>query len=152
MPVIMDEAYVRRVRRRHLAAARSARKQAGPALFAQSAGVSTAAAPVNDIAGRCGWIDSKQHESSESESPLSPSTCAAASPSVCSFCSQPDTPPPPPGAGGDSEDGPWWDAATEAELLRPAKRAAAGGGAALGLDTLAWGRCEPAGGGGDEWP
>ena len=148
MPVIMDEAYVRRVRRRHLAAARSARKQAGPARFAQSAGVSTAA--VNDIAGRRYWIDS-QHESSESESPLSPSTCAAASPSVCSFCSQPDTPPPPPGAGGDSEDGPWWDAATEAELLRPAKRAAAGGGSALGLGTLAWGRLEPAGGGGDEW-
>ena len=141
MPVIMDEAYVRRVRRRHLAAARSACKRAD-APFGQSSGcairseivgaaVAAAAAGPAPAAPGSRFILGIQESSSDSESPWSPSAWAADS-----------------DAGGR---GPWWDAATEAGLLRPAERAAVGG-AALGLGPP-WERSDPSepAWAGDEW-
>jgi hypothetical protein len=165
IPLIIDEAYVRRLRRRHQAASRRGRKPAAPALRTQIAVVSAASthssspsaapaaaafSPAED-AFRC---LTKRNASpvgfglpSNSDG-ISPPVRAAADPSTAPASSRASSAntlfAQPPfvratGGGGEGEQaaaGPWWDAATEDELLRPAAGGADGG--RRGRPALPW--------------
>jgi hypothetical protein len=165
IPLIIDEAYVRRLRRRHQAASRRGRKPEAPALRTQTAVVSAAstyscspsAAPA--AAAFSPAEDAFRCLTKRNASPVglglpsnsdgtSPPVRAAADPSMAPASSRASSAntlfAQPPfvratGGGGEGEQaaaGPWWDAATEDELLRPAAGGADGG--RRGRPALPW--------------
>jgi hypothetical protein len=163
IPLIIDEAYVRRLRRRHQAASRRGQKPSALGLRTQTAVVSAApmhssspsaapAAAAFSAAEDALKCLTERHAStvglglpSHSDDVLLP-VRAAADPYMASACSRASSAgallPPfarATGGGGEGEQaaaGPWWDAATEDELLRPAAGGADGG--RRGRPALPW--------------